>query len=123
MRNRFIPPRGAPRCIPDPPLPGPTRRELRMPVAMEGWVQMEEERHGIAILDLSRNGFGARAQILLPIGAEVSVWLPHYGQVRAQVRWALCGFFGGRFLDDLPAPFGEHPATPGMKEMRDGQPA
>jgi hypothetical protein len=26
------------------------------------------------------------------------VWLPDRGELRAQVRWALCGQFGARFV-------------------------
>jgi hypothetical protein len=124
MRNRIIPSRSAPRGFaPLPPPPGPARREVRTPVSERGWMELAEQRHDIALLDMSRNGFGAKADISVPIGAEVTVWLPHYGTIRAQVRWALCGFFGGRFLDRAPTALDPAMTTNEGKELCDGHSA
>jgi hypothetical protein len=77
----------------------PERREERIPVSLEGWVELESERHPVEFLDLSTSGFRAKSPVPVPIGSAVAVWLPAYGELRVQIRWALCGCFGGLFLD------------------------
>jgi hypothetical protein len=59
---------------------------------------VEGRRHSVELCDLSDHGFGARSPSPIPIGSEISVWLPGRGEVTAQVRWALCGQFGAKFV-------------------------
>ncbi len=62
-------------------------------------MELESQRHPVQFLDLSTSGFRARSPVSIPIGSAVSVWLPAYGILRVQVRWALCGCFGGLFIE------------------------
>jgi hypothetical protein len=76
----------------------PVRLEQRTPVAMGGWVQVGDDWHDIELIDLSDSGLGARTDTVMPIGEEVTIWLPLGGVKRAQVRWALGSCFGVQFL-------------------------
>jgi hypothetical protein len=86
------------RALPTPPAPLPSRRETRFNVHIRTWMKLKGRRYAIELLDLSDHGFGARTDAQVPIGGEIRLWLPGKGEVRAQVRWALCGVFGARLL-------------------------
>ena len=81
--------------------PEPLEREERHPVDVVGWLSTSAGGGPAHVIDLSERGFGARSNLPLPIGSEIGVNLPGIGPVRAQVRWALGGVFGGRFLPRL----------------------
>ena len=81
--------------------PEPMQREERFPVDVVAWLSTAGGGGPVHISDLSERGFGARTSVPVPIGSEIGVNLPGIGPVRAQVRWALGGVFGGRFLPRL----------------------
>ena len=51
----------------------------------------------VQVVNISANGFMARAEIDLPIGHPLSIRLPVVGEIRAEVRWALGGRIGCQF--------------------------
>jgi hypothetical protein len=55
----------------------------------------------VELIDISRQGFGARTKGIIPIGGRIEIELPLVGFVRADIRWALCGYFGASFFDRL----------------------
>jgi hypothetical protein len=93
MRNR------APRSGKIYPTPTPAlTRESRAPVSIRSSMLIEGDQHAIEVRDLSEHGFGGYSSKAVPIGSEIWLALPGQGQRLAQVRWALCGQFGARFL-------------------------
>jgi hypothetical protein len=81
------------------PPPAPSlEREKRVPVSIRSWILFKGDRHVIEVRDLSEHGFGGYSSMALPIGSEITVELPGQGQRQAQVRWALCGQFGAKFV-------------------------
>ena len=99
MRLRHSTPRPAAGLAAAPP---PERdRDPRAPAEFVGTVRIGDERLPARICDLSVHGFGATSVRALPIGSSIVVSLPMVGEVRAQVRWALGGMFGARFLDPV----------------------
>ena len=83
--------------------PRERERDPRVAIEIVGTVRVDDERLPTRICDLSRYGFGATCVRPLPIGSTILVSLPVVGEVRAQVRWALGGMFGARFLDPVDA--------------------
>jgi hypothetical protein len=82
----------------------PLDRDARHGVNLIAWVSADGGAGAPAhVVDLSERGFGAKSWALMRIGSEISVRLPGVGTVRAQVRWALGGVFGARFLPRLDA--------------------
>jgi hypothetical protein len=61
-------------------------------------IEVNGERFNVQVSDLGERGLGGRSASPLPIGAEASISLPRLGQVPIQIRWALGGRFGARFL-------------------------
>ena len=80
---------------------GPSDRDARHGVNLIAWVSIDGAGAPAHIVDLSERGFGAKSWALMRIGSEIEVGLPGLGTVRAQVRWALGGVFGARFLPRL----------------------
>ena len=64
-------------------------------------VRINGQLQPIELIDLSRQGFGARGKGIVTIGSRIEVELPLVGFVRADVRWALCGYFGAALVDRL----------------------
>ena len=83
--------------------PSERERDPRAAIEIVGTVRVGGERLPARICDISAGGFGALSVRPLPIGSTVMVSLPVVGEVRAQVRWALGGTFGARFLDAVDA--------------------
>ena len=83
------------------PSPEPLDREERFPVDLVAWLSSPDGGGPAHVIDVSERGFGARTNVPVPIGSEMRVNLPGIGPVRAQVRWALGGVFGGRFVPRL----------------------
>ena len=81
--------------------PEPRHREERIPVDLVAWLSTPRGGGPAHVIDLSERGFGAKTNVPVPIGSEIRVNLPAVGPVRAQVRWALGGVFGGWFLPRL----------------------
>lgn len=79
----------------------PSDRDARHGVNLIAWVSTDGAGAPAHIVDLSERGFGAKSWALMRIGSEIEVSLPGIGIVRAQVRWALGGVFGARFLPRL----------------------
>ena len=79
----------------------PLDRDERHGVNLIAWVAGEGGGAPAHVVDLSPSGFGAKSWALMRIGSEIGVALPGLGTVRAQVRWALGGVFGARFLPPL----------------------
>ena len=85
------------------PTARPQDRDERHGVNMIAWVSADGTGAPAHVVDLSERGFGAKSWALMRIGSEIKVGLPGVGIVRAQVRWALGGVFGARFLPRLEA--------------------
>lgn len=79
----------------------PFDRDTRHPVNLIAWVAGASGAGPVHITDVSQLGFGARCWMVIPIGSEISITLPRIGRLRAQIRWALGGLFGARFLPEL----------------------
>jgi hypothetical protein len=73
-------------------------RDERFDVAMVSAIEVKGERVAVQISDLSERGIGGRSSVPLSIGEEAQVTLPQIGTVPVQIRWALGGRFGARFL-------------------------
>lgn len=76
-------------------------RDRRTHVALLAWLTTGAAGGPLRITDISKRGFGGRSQVRVPIGSEVRLNIPGAGIVRAQIRWALGGVFGARFLGGL----------------------
>jgi hypothetical protein len=76
-------------------------RQARDTVVHPTRIRIAGQIFDIELIDLSRRGFGARTKAIVPIGSRIEVELPLVGFMRAEVRWALCGYFGAAFLDRL----------------------
>lgn len=96
----------------------PSDRDTRHGVNLIAWIVSDGAGHPAHIVDLSERGFGAKSWALMRIGSEIEVGLPGLGTVRAQVRWALGGVFGARFLPRLES--GELEACLERAQMRSG---
>ena len=84
---------------------------------MQGWVG-RKDRQAVAVdavvhstdgtetpvrlTDISDEGCRIEAARDFRIGEQVEIAIPDIGRVGAQIRWALMGSAGARFLDDPP---------------------
>ena len=84
---------------------------------MHGWVG-RKDRHAVAVdavvrdedgveipvrlTDISDEGCRIEAERDFRIGQQVQLTIPEVGRVAAQIRWALMGSAGAKFLDDAP---------------------
>lgn len=57
----------------------------------------------VKLSDLTEEGCRMEAEHNFRIGERVAIAVPRLGQLRAQVRWALPGSAGARFLADSEA--------------------
>jgi hypothetical protein len=73
-------------------------RQARETLVFPTQVRIAGQKHPIELIDLSRAGFGARTKAIIPIGSRIEVELPLLGFIDANVRWALCGYFGAAFI-------------------------
>jgi len=78
--------------------PQEVARSRRIDVAVVSSVEVDGQRINVQLSDLSARGVGGRSAIPLPIGAEGTITLPRIGPVPLQIRWALGGRSGARFL-------------------------
>jgi hypothetical protein len=76
-------------------------RAERARIQLLAWVKAPGGGGPLKITDISRSGFGGVCQTPVPIGGEVGLNVPGAGPVRAQVRWALGGVLGARFVPEL----------------------
>ncbi len=57
-------------------------------------------KHSVTLSNLSDEGCRIESQGDLRIGERVQIAIPRRGEVEAQVRWALSGSAGARFLPE-----------------------
>ena len=69
---------------------------------METWLLLPNDRViPVTIMNISEDGFMARAETSLEPGLMVGVVIPGYGIVPATLRWGEAGEIGGRFRTPL----------------------
>lgn len=74
-------------------------RKDRHPVAIDAVVHRTDgSKSPVRLTNLSDDGCRIEADGLFAIGERVDIAIPRMGQVKAQVRWALEGSAGARFL-------------------------
>lgn len=74
-------------------------RKDRHPVAFDAVVhRIDGSKVPVQVTDLSEDGCRMEADEEFKIGERVNIALPRMGQVKAQVRWALPGSAGTRFV-------------------------
>jgi hypothetical protein len=76
-------------------------RQARAALVHPTRIRVAGQVEPIELIDLSRHGFGARSKAIVQVGSPIEVELPLVGFMRAEVRWALCGYFGAAFVDRL----------------------
>jgi hypothetical protein len=78
-------------------------RGVRTGVGITTTMFIGETAQAIAIVNLSKRGFGASSFVSVLIGTQICVQLPLAGLVRAEVRWGLGDRFGAIFAEPLEA--------------------
>ena len=74
-------------------------RKDRHPVAIDAVVHRTDgSKAPVLLTNLSDEGCRIEAEGLFTIGERVQIAIPRMGQVKAQVRWALDGSAGAKFL-------------------------
>ena len=80
------------------------KREDRRPVRATGTLYLPDgSAVSVRLTDISFDGCQVETDVILPIGHKVKLALPRLGDINAQVRWALPGRAGMRFLLEEPA--------------------
>jgi PilZ domain len=74
----------------------------RVPVALPAFLQANEERHAVQLLDLSAGGAKLDCPITLPTGTQVTLDCGTLGRA-AVVRWQNGGLLGLCFESELDA--------------------
>lgn len=78
-------------------------RKDRLPVDIDAVVHRAEGgRTPVRLSDFSEHGCRIESAAHFTIGEQVEIQVPRMGVVRAQIRWALPGSAGARFLTDSP---------------------
>ena len=80
----------------------------------QNWYQVE-----VKVRNLSACGFMGECAAPVRIGSYVSLDVPGFGPVQAQVRWQLGVSMGGRFLDPISLARCEWTATPAEPPAED----
>ena len=74
-------------------------RKDRHPVEIDAVVQRDDgSRAEVRLSDLTEEGCRIETDDHFRIGEQVQIAIPRLGQLSAQVRWALPGSAGARFL-------------------------
>jgi hypothetical protein len=74
-------------------------RKDRNPVEIDAVVQRDDgSRAEVRLSDLTEEGCRIETDDHFRIGEQVQIAIPRLGQLSAQVRWALPGSAGARFL-------------------------
>lgn len=82
--------------------PGEIKREPRVDTQFRATlIDSTGSEHRVIILDLSKSGFRLRTEEMFRIGEKVSLRTGRYGDVPAQIRWALGEEAGGLFLEKV----------------------
>ncbi|HET7576641.1 MAG TPA: PilZ domain-containing protein [Sphingomicrobium sp.] len=75
-------------------------RKDRQPVAVDAVIHRTDgTSSAIKLSNISDEGCRIESDDLR-IGEQVEIAIPEYGQLKAQVRWALAGSAGAKFLAD-----------------------
>ena len=75
-------------------------RKDRQSVAIEAVVHRADgSTTAVKLTDVSEEGCRIEAEALFAIGEKLDIALPKLAPVKAQVRWALPGSAGARFLE------------------------
>jgi hypothetical protein len=76
-------------------------RKDRQAVAVDAVVHSEDgSTKPVRLTDISEEGCRIEADADFRIGQQVHIAIPDVGHVKAQIRWALMGSAGARFLDE-----------------------
>ena len=78
-------------------------RKDRQPVAVDAVVHEEDGTETtVRLTDISDEGCRVEGERDFRIGQRVQIAIPEVGRVSAQIRWALMGSAGAKFLNDAP---------------------
>jgi hypothetical protein len=78
---------------------GWTGRKDRRPVEVDAVLQRSDgTKAAVRLVNFSGEGCRIEAATDLQIGERVQIAIPRMGQMKAQVRWALLGSAGAKFL-------------------------
>lgn len=76
-----------------------TRREDRDPVEIDAVVHRHDgSTQTVRLTNFSNEGCRIETEGGLQIGERLQIAIPRIGQMKAQIRWALPGVAGARFL-------------------------
>jgi hypothetical protein len=79
-------------------------RKDRQPVAVDAVVHRADgTSSAVKLSNISDEGCRIEADDDFRIGEHVEIDIPEYGQLKAQVRWAIAGSAGAKFLADSDA--------------------
>jgi hypothetical protein len=79
-------------------------RKDRQPVAVDAVVHRADGTSApVKLSNVSDEGCRIESGDDLRIGERVEIAIPEYGQLKAQIRWALAGSAGVQFLADSEA--------------------
>lgn len=74
-------------------------RNDRHPVEVDAVVHRDDgSRESVKVSNFSEEGCRIETDADLPIGERLQIAIPRMGRIKAQVRWALSGSAGARFL-------------------------
>ena len=78
---------------------GSVGRKDRHPVAVDAVVHRTDgTKSPVRLTNFSDDGCRIEAEVNFRIGERLAIAIPRMGQMKAQVRWALPGKAGARFL-------------------------
>lgn len=78
-------------------------RKDRQAVAVDAIVHADDGTETpVRLTDISEEGCRIEADRDFRIGQQVQITIPDVGRVAAQIRWALMGSAGAKFIDDTP---------------------
>lgn len=76
-------------------------RKDRQPVAVDATVHEDDgTATDVRLTDISEEGCRIEGDRDFRIGQRVQIAIPEVGRVSAQIRWALMGSAGAKFVDD-----------------------
>ena len=76
-------------------------RQDRQPVEVDAVVHRADGSQSVALVsNISNEGCRLDASDAFRIGEMLTIAIPRIGRVKAQVRWALLGSAGTKFIDD-----------------------
>ena len=79
-------------------------RKDRQPVAIEAVVHRDDgQQESVRLSNFSEEGCRMEAEGEFRIGERLQIAIPRLGLVKAQIRWALPGSAGAKFLADAEA--------------------